>query len=453
MGVGGHTGDLMRGGVGVKDRMENTVSSDAVNLGSRLQAITKAFNVSLAISEQAFKELEDAPRPDRSTAGAATFRYDSSLIRVVNPTGESEPAQVWFSQGRDAALEQRILDHVSARLSGVGAPVPVSGGSRGPLGLRGPAVGPETHVVYRAQSPDCDDETCQGDARSDCDALPDEGELCGTPGCGLRGLFAGGSCGWSSGCGRLGSGCGCLDRLIHSPVFQETLTDSYFDWINMYGTPQNLGLILLGVGAAAVMANTGIDEHFQHWHDESVKGLPSGRFADVVRELGTGLYIVPAVSLAAVLGPYCRYECGTWLGTWGQRCLRSYVVGAPMVLALQLGLGASRPDESDAHSYWKPFTDDNSVSGHAFIGSVPFIQAAMLTDNFWARLAIFVASTFTGWSRINDDAHYLSQSFLGWWIGLVACTAVDQTDTCKQTFLVAPLVSSEATGLAMTYRW
>ena len=45
MGVGVHTGDLMLGVVGVIDRMENTVISDAVNLSSRLQAITKAFNI------------------------------------------------------------------------------------------------------------------------------------------------------------------------------------------------------------------------------------------------------------------------------------------------------------------------------------------------------------------------------------------------------------------------
>jgi two-component system sensor histidine kinase ChiS len=59
MGVGIHTGDLMLGVIGVDSRMENTVISDAVNLTSRLQGITKEFNVSLVISEQAFKELED----------------------------------------------------------------------------------------------------------------------------------------------------------------------------------------------------------------------------------------------------------------------------------------------------------------------------------------------------------------------------------------------------------
>jgi class 3 adenylate cyclase len=83
MGVGVHTGDLMLGVVGVSDRMENTVISDAVNLGSRLQAITKAFNVSLAISEQAFKELEDP--------GVYKYRF----IGKVKVKGKAEPLSVF----------------------------------------------------------------------------------------------------------------------------------------------------------------------------------------------------------------------------------------------------------------------------------------------------------------------------------------------------------------------
>jgi class 3 adenylate cyclase len=83
MGVGVHTGDLMLGVVGVIDRMENTVISDAVNLASRLQSITKAFNIGLAISEQSFKELEDP--------GYYKYRF----IGKVKVKGKAAPVSVF----------------------------------------------------------------------------------------------------------------------------------------------------------------------------------------------------------------------------------------------------------------------------------------------------------------------------------------------------------------------
>ncbi|HTX74454.1 MAG TPA: adenylate/guanylate cyclase domain-containing protein [Rectinemataceae bacterium] len=83
MGVGIHSGDLMLGVVGVHDRMENTVISDAVNLASRLQAISKSFNISMVISEQAFKELEDP--------GLYKYRF----IGKVRVKGKAAPVSVF----------------------------------------------------------------------------------------------------------------------------------------------------------------------------------------------------------------------------------------------------------------------------------------------------------------------------------------------------------------------
>ena len=70
-----------------------------------------------------FKELEDVRRPEHATAGAATFRYDASLTRVVNPVGEQEISAGWIPQGRDTALEQRILGHLLARSGQLAVPI------------------------------------------------------------------------------------------------------------------------------------------------------------------------------------------------------------------------------------------------------------------------------------------------------------------------------------------
>jgi hypothetical protein len=73
-----------------------------------------------------FKELENNTRPLNSTASAATLlRYDTSPTRVVDPVGEQEGHAGWIPEGRDLALEQRILGQLQWRFSGNGNPVPL----------------------------------------------------------------------------------------------------------------------------------------------------------------------------------------------------------------------------------------------------------------------------------------------------------------------------------------
>jgi len=59
MGIGIHTGDLMLGTIGDVLRMDTTVISDAVNLTSKIEAVTKQFGLNIAISESTFKRLND----------------------------------------------------------------------------------------------------------------------------------------------------------------------------------------------------------------------------------------------------------------------------------------------------------------------------------------------------------------------------------------------------------
>ncbi len=97
--------------------MENTLQSMRRRASVRVAPTSGGYLVEVAVT----KELEDLRRPERATAGAATFRYDSTLSRVVNPADESEQSQGWISQGRDTALEQKILGHIQSRFGYRGA--------------------------------------------------------------------------------------------------------------------------------------------------------------------------------------------------------------------------------------------------------------------------------------------------------------------------------------------
>ena len=59
-----------------------------------------------------FRELEDLPKPSRTSAGAAAFRSDNTLDRsfeVIDPA-VFEPS--WAPLGRDIPLEQAILEQL-----------------------------------------------------------------------------------------------------------------------------------------------------------------------------------------------------------------------------------------------------------------------------------------------------------------------------------------------------
>lgn len=225
----------------------------------------------------------------------------------------------------------------------------------------------------------------------------------------------------------------------------------YKDYRNFYSR-ENLGRLGIGIGIAGVVSNTPIDEEIQEWYHESLRSKSTNNFSEIVKPFGGKTLTVPVYLVSALLGEITdNTRLGSTIGEWGSQSLRTILVGVPPLLFLQRVLGASRPGESDSH--WQPFKDDNAVSGHSFMGAVPFITAAKMTDNLYLKYSLYLGSTLCGVSRINDDAHYFSQAALGWWLAYLATAGVEQTKTEKEQAVSTPALINNGIGMTVMFHF
>jgi membrane-associated phospholipid phosphatase len=238
-----------------------------------------------------------------------------------------------------------------------------------------------------------------------------------------------------------------------SERFRQEMDNMWTDNKNYYTWP-TLRNLALGVAGAGILANTSLDQDFRDWYQTDVRGRSLNEFSGIARRLGDGHITIPAVIAVGFVGAlHDDTRWGSGLAEFSARTGRAFGVGTPTLLLLQYGLGSTRPAWSEEGSYWKPFDHSHGASGHAFMGAVPFLSGAQMTDDPYLKGLLYFCSAIPAWSRVNDDMHYLSQAWLGWWIAYLSCDAVNATQHKDDRLLVSPIATPEMVGASVMYRY
>lgn len=215
---------------------------------------------------------------------------------------------------------------------------------------------------------------------------------------------------------------------------------------------QRLYIYSVSINVAAIMAHTSIDQTLQNWYQREIRSGPTDQAAKIFKPFGNGRIWLPIYASSTLLGRFSfASKSGRYLYQWGNRCLRIIWIGGPPMLLLQRVLGSDRPTAGT--SRWQPFKNAAGVSGHAFMGAVPFLSAASLVENPWSKILLYGLSTFTAISRVNDHKHYLSQILIGWQLAFIAARSISETERRRLTFfplLINPSGVQLGFGLQLT---
>ena len=115
IGIGVHRGEAMLGVIGHPRFLQGTAISDAVNLSSRLQDLTKIYGVALVISSQALSDLDDPNRFDYRFLDKLTVRGKEEAVSVYEVFDADPADQREHKRKTRGEFEKAVYDFHTGR--------------------------------------------------------------------------------------------------------------------------------------------------------------------------------------------------------------------------------------------------------------------------------------------------------------------------------------------------
>ena len=105
IGIGLNTGEAVIGNLGSYERFDYTAIGDTINLGSRLEGITKQYGVGIVISESTQKIIKD--------------KFVTRKLDLVAVKGKKEPIFIYELVGRKEDMKKEDFEMISAYEAGL----------------------------------------------------------------------------------------------------------------------------------------------------------------------------------------------------------------------------------------------------------------------------------------------------------------------------------------------
>ncbi|MEO8140530.1 MAG: phosphatase PAP2 family protein [Gemmatimonadota bacterium] len=172
------------------------------------------------------------------------------------------------------------------------------------------------------------------------------------------------------------------------------------------------GAVLGGVALASLLDETVRDNLQAH------RTAGKNDVAKIVRHFGQ-----PEVYATVALGTLAAglISGNDGLRRAGERITASLLLAGTVVVVTKEIVGRHRPDLNGGAYRFKPFSKQDSwPSGHT---TTAFALAASVSDEIHSTpvtIGLYSAATLTGWSRMNDNRHWLSDVLAGAALGITS---------------------------------
>jgi membrane-associated phospholipid phosphatase len=175
--------------------------------------------------------------------------------------------------------------------------------------------------------------------------------------------------------------------------------------------------------------------------------------ASIVEPLGNGYYLVGAFGVFYLSGVVLKNE---GLQSTTLLCAESVVLARGVTEVLKQGLHRHRPNESSISNDWDgPGISTHHLSfpsGHTTAAAA--LASALATRYRESPMVGIIAYTLaacTGFSRINDNAHWASDVFTGYVIGWYCGRVVAKSHIHKSGPDVSPYFDGDRTGILLSF--